>query len=367
MTFRRALLAGFSTALLLGLAWGCSAADSKGEFPANSGGSNGIGEAGNDEQTLSPGGSSQTDDGGLVLNRLCGKEPSCVPDRFDACASYAPPVIPPSDDASLAPDVSLPSEAGAAGDQSVGGASAGLRAGESGATGESGASGAAGQTSSPAEGGSGGAAPGVVPKFGCQVQRVVGAPRAVVSECAVVGFGGANAPCLTSADCQAGFGCVGDQNSGLCQQYCCQSGDQCKQGTYCAERSMRDATTNALAKGASDPSSLLIPVCVPAENCDLSAPYPCTEGTQCACKASTACLVVRSDGTSTSTCAVPGTGKVGGACPCAWGHVCSAVTNQCLKLCYTRGAASCGTGQCQSASDLPDGWGVCVGGTLGGG
>ncbi len=129
---------------------------------------------------------------------------------------------------------------------------------------------------------------------------------------------------------------------------------------------MRDATINALAKGASTArASLLIPVCVHAENCDLSAPYPCPRGSECACKSGTACLVVRSDGTT--TCAVPGTGKVGEACPCAWGHVCSAATNQCLELCYTRDSGTCGDGKCQAASELPDGWGVCVGVTPGGG
>jgi hypothetical protein len=124
---------------------------------------------------------------------------------------------------------------------------------------------------------------------------------------------------------------------------------------------LRDATINSLAKDSTDTSStLLIPVCVSAENCDLSAPYPCTAGMQCACKTGTACLVVRSDGTT--TCAVPGKGKVGEPCPCAWGEVCSAATNQCLQLCYTRGTPSCATGKCQAASELPEGWGVCVGG-----
>ncbi|MET0795648.1 MAG: hypothetical protein ABW061_29290, partial [Polyangiaceae bacterium] len=224
------------------------------------------------------------------------------------------------------------------------------------------AAGAAGASGASGEGGGAGAAPVDAAKYGCQVQRIADAPSTVTSECGIVGPGGANAPCLTSGDCQAGFGCVGDQNAGLCQAYCCESADNCTQGKYCAERSLRDAVINALPTGSTDVSSrLLIPVCVPAENCDLGAPFPCTEGTQCACKSGTACLVVRSDGTT--TCAVPGAGKVGDACPCAWGHVCSAATNQCLQLCYTRGPASCGNGKCQSASELPDGWGVCVGAT----
>ena len=186
------------------------------------------------------------------------------------------------------------------------------------------------------------------------------------SSCALAGLGGENAPCLTANDCRPGLGCVGDQNAGLCQRYCCQDADDCEPGTYCAERPMRDAVVNEIPKGASTARvSLLIPVCAHAENCDLGAPYPCPKGSQCACAPGTACLVVRSDGTT--TCAVPGTGKVGEACPCAWGHVCSAASNQCLELCNTRDGQSCGDGKCQAASELPAGWGVCVGVTLGGG
>ena len=368
MTARRASLAVFSTALLLGLAWGCSAADNSRDFSPANGGGNSIGEGGNNEQVLLPDSGTSGPDSGIVLNPLCGKSPSCVPDLVQSCATYIPP---PSDDASPPGD---PSTAGQSGEGGTGGeagarpvAGGGGGGGASGATdgGAAGAGGVAGEAGAGGAGGQAGAPMAEQPKFGCQVQRVEDSPTSVVSQCAVVGLGGDSAPCLTSSDCQAGFGCVGDQNSGLCQQYCCQTGDRCAQGTYCAERPLRDAATNAAAKGGASAATLLIPVCVPAENCDLNAPYPCTEGTQCACKSGTACLVVRSDGTT--TCATPGAGKVGEACPCAWGHVCSAATNQCLKLCYTRGAASCGDGKCQSASELPDGWGVCVGATSSGG
>ena len=123
---------------------------------------------------------------------------------------------------------------------------------------------------------------------------------------------------------------------------------------------MRDAVVNGQAQGSGDTSTApKIPVCVPAVNCDLSEPFPC-KGSQCACTGDTACLVVRADGTT--TCAVPGSGKAGDTCPCAWGYVCSAATNQCLQLCYTRDTTTCGNGKCQSASELPDGWGVCIGG-----
>ena len=357
MTFRRALLAAFSTALLLGLAWGCSAADTSGGASLGGAGTNGILEAGNDEQVLTTEAGPQ-DSGQLAHNSLCGKEAYfCVPDSPMSCDRYTPPPVAPPEDASQSPDVTTPSaQAGASGEGGAGGESA---AGAPGG-GASGVGGAAGEAGSAGAAGAAGAPPSLPPKYSCQVQRADSAPKVPFSACALAGAGGEDAPCLTSNDCQAGLGCVGDQNAGLCQKYCCQDADACESGTYCADRPMRDRTTNLLPKGPSNNSaSLLIPVCVHAENCDLSAPYPCPRGSDCACKSGTACLVVRSDGTT--TCAVPGTGKAGEACPCAWGNICSAATSQCLKLCLTRDSQSCGDGKCQSASELPDGWGVCVG------
>lgn len=370
---RRALLAAISTALLMGLAWGCAASSvGNGDRPAGGGGSPGIGEAGTDAQFIQPEGSVGDADGTLGLNPLCGKAPLsvCVPDLVTACRHYVPPAR--DIDASVSSSSSSNSNGGATGADQAAGASGEAGAAGQGSGGMSGAAGAAG--ASPDAGAAGAVAVvgaagatggGSLSFFGCQVQRAaVGAK--VVAQCDVAvpdltghhgGPGGIDGPCLTSNDCQAGLGCVGDQKSGLCEQYCCKDADSCGKGTYCAERPMRDALTNARGAASRAP---MIPVCVPAENCDLSTPYPCGDAAQCACSAGTACVVVRSDGTT--TCAVPGAGVAGESCPCAWGHVCSAATAQCLKLCFTRGAPSCGTGKCQSSAELPDGWGVCIGG-----
>jgi hypothetical protein len=348
------VLAVFSTALLLGLAWGCSASSNSRPSGGGSGGNPGIGEAGNDEQVVRPG-SGDAGEGSLGLNPLCGKAPRCVPDDPGACSRYAPPA--PLADASVDGDGAPSAQAGQSGEggaagESSAGAGGMSAAGAAGASGEAGAAGASGAPS------------GVVPLFSCQVQRSADAPQTVVAQCAVVGSGGVNAPCLSSSDCgwdaqHGALGCVGDASSGLCEPYCCKGDDTCAVGSYCAERPLRDALVNEAGQSA---PTVMIPVCVPAQNCDLSTPYPCPAGTECACKSDTACVVVRADGTT--TCAVPGVGKVGDACPCAWGHVCSVATNQCLKLCYTRGTPSCGTGTCQASADLPDGWGVCVGSSL---
>ncbi len=346
LSLKRLLLGVVSSSALLALAYGCAASSDDDVGSSNGGGSGGMSEAGLAERVLGSDTSPQ-DDGSLRLNPLCGHDPQCVPDDYLACAGYVLPQLPSSG----APTTSQAGAAGATGDggssssdnvgSGFGGNMSATLPDDGGSGGATGASGAAGAPSA---------------RFGCQVQRAVAAPASVVSQCGVVGLGGSNAPCLTSSDCQAGFGCIGDQSSGLCQRYCCQDADACGPGTYCAERPLRDAVINA--QGATG-HSLVIPVCVPAENCDLGAPYPCPAGLSCTCGKGTACLVVRADGTT--TCAVPGSGKVGDRCPCAWGHVCSAATDQCLKLCYTRDAAACGTGKCQSATELPDGWGVCVG------
>lgn len=330
--------------VILGLAWGCSAPNDQMSGPAASGGANGLLEAGLSDQTLASDGMSMADAGPFHLNALCGANSPCVPDDFMACASYAPPSAPAA-------------AAGATGSGAAPSTGGGANANK----GDAGAGGASGATGRGADAGSGGDVNVVLPTvYGCQPQRAADPKASVLSQCALAGVGGNNAPCLTSSDCQPGFGCVGDQTSGLCQRYCCQDADACEADTYCAERPMRDAIVNGQARGSGDTSSApMIPVCVAAVNCDLAEAYPCT-GKQCACTDGTACLVVRSDGTT--TCAVPGNGKAGDTCPCASGFVCSAATDRCLELCYTRGAATCGSGKCQSASELPDGWGVCIGG-----
>jgi hypothetical protein len=363
MNFRRALFAAFSSALLLGLAWGCTAADNSGDVTPGGVGTGGSTELGNDASVIQV--DSPRDAGDIGQNPLCGKI-MCVPDSPISCVNFTPPAA-ASEDGGEGDDAQVSGQAGGSGEGGFGGESAVVvipgAAGEGGTrgAGEGGAHSSAdgGASGALAEGGTAGAAgaldtPSKPSKYGCQVQRIETGSSEVSSRCALAGTGAENAPCLTASDCQPGLGCVGDENAGLCQKYCCQDAEECERGTYCAARPMRDSTINT-----SGAPTLMIPVCAHADNCDLSVPYPCPKGSECACKGGTACTVVRSDGTT--TCAVPGAGKLGDACPCAWGYVCSAASNRCLQLCYTRDSNACGTGKCQAASELPDGWGVCVG------
>src|SRR5262249_17840095 len=157
-----------------------------------------------------------------------------------------------------------------------------------------------------------------------------------------------------AADCAPGLACVSEGGAGRCLPYCCDIATTCTSGSYCAERPLLKAATD-------DPTSEPphVPVCVPADNCSLEEQYPCPKG-DCRCKDDPACMVVRDDGTT--ACVKPGTGQQGDPCPCAWNHVCSSVTQRCVKICNTDPTKTdCGEQKCQASSELPPNFGVCVG------
>lgn len=183
----------------------------------------------------------------------------------------------------------------------------------------------------------------------CHVRRQGGGR---VSRCEPAGSGERGDPCTSSGDCAPGFGCIASGNAGACLPYCCAGGEDCEQGSYCAERPLRDD----VVPGVPD---LRVPVCVAADNCKLGEEFPC-EGSGCTCEPDETCTIVRPNGTT--SCVVPGTGQAGQACPCAPGHVCSQGTNKCLKLCGINSAGDdCPNGACQAVDGFPQGYGVCVG------
>jgi len=299
-------------------------------------------------------------DSGLMddLNVLCGDmgAGSCVPDIGNACRDYIPP---------------KPGAGGAggeggsagAGSTSTGGAGAGGEPGgeggmNGGAPAQGGASsagasnGGAGAGGEGGEGGNGSPDPGGLAAYGCQVTRP---NNQLLRQCVPAGTGKVNAPCFTAADCAPSFACVTENDAGRCLPYCCDQNSNCTSGTFCAERPLRKAASDM--SGAEPPH---VPVCVAADACSLEDQFPCPAGTDCRCKGDTACMVVRDDGTT--TCMKPGTGQQGEACPCAWNHVCSSVTHQCIKICRTDPTkADCGAQKCQASSELPQNFGVCVG------
>lgn len=311
----------------------------------------------------------------IGLDPLCGVG-DCVPDDAESCTDFTP-------SAGAAGAAGGGGEGGAVGASTAsGGAEAGNEAGAGSAV--AGQSGAAGATDGAGTGGAGegngssgaggaggdgstsgssgasfddagagrssGGAASVGSGYGC---RVAYDGPSVTSTCGVVGPGGLDDPCVARGDCQAGFACVGSGMAGRCRPYCCVGSDSCQlPGTYCAPRPLRDESLDTENQNN-------VPVCVRAENCSLAEPYPCPDQQDCTCAEGTACSVVASDGTT--SCVPPGVGTTDQACPCAWGYVCSPSSQVCKKLCSTSSnSPGCGSGRCQDATYLPDGWGQCV-------
>jgi len=361
MTKSRLLAAG---ALFLSFAWlfagGCSSStpdNANGPRAGNTGGSGGGGQVdptkGTPDATGIAGGMNSN------LNPLCGATGNCLlPDNDSACRGYVPPV-PGAAGAGGGEGIAVGAGGESAGGVATGGDNAGgVAAGGDSAGGVGGMSdGAPAQGGAPAagaggEGGNANPDPGGLAPYSCQVTRL----NDVISrQCVAAGSGKVNAPCFSAADCAPSLACVTENDAGRCLPYCCDQNSNCTSGSFCAERPLR--------KAASDLSSAEpphVPVCVPADACSLEDQFPCPNGSECRCKGDTACMVVRDDGTT--TCLKPGTGQQGEACPCAWNHVCSSVTHQCIKICRTDPTKDdCGAQKCQASSELPQNFGVCVG------
>jgi len=209
----------------------------------------------------------------------------------------------------------------------------------------------------------------------CRVQSQDGEP---VTVCAPAGPNRLDEPCFSASDCQAGYACIGAGLTGRCRPYCCHGPSSCDtlSGTYCAPQAQR---VNGDDESPEEP--LIVPVCIPADDCDLTDPYPCAAGRSCGCPDGKACLVVRTADASqnplgSTACIEPGPGKLGDFCPiegrpprpgqpapkiCGHGLVCSRATGRCIQLCSTLGVGinDC-PGRCQASPALPAGWGVCI-------
>jgi hypothetical protein len=213
--------------------------------------------------------------------------------------------------------------------------------------------GGTGGTGGGGNGGSGGAGGAAGQQLGCQLmlENDVAAPV-----CGPVGGFGPDGPCQGVSDCIAGYGCaLNETQTGTCRQYCCGHIEDCAQDTYCQPQPMLEA--------ADAGSPVMIPVCIPATDCQLLTDE---------CGAGLTCTIVREDGTT--SCVEPGAGEAGdpcwciaGDCSCAAGFVCSMLSNQCKKLCHVgMDVADCGEGAiCQGGSmGLPANIGICVGGNF---
>lgn len=354
--------------LLMSFAWalasGCSSANRDGNGADGPSGGTMPAEGGDGATIITPPTAGTGGSTGSNLNPLCGDGPAqCLPDNPDTCDNYEPSEDPPS-------AAGAGGEAGEGGGANAGGASGQSEGGSpnepSGGVGGQAQGGApqGGQSSGgvPSGGAGEGGDSSIEPPamFGCQVIRV---GNQLERKCQVAGDGAINAPCFSAADCRAGLACVSEGEAGRCLQYCCAGDGNCSEGTYCADQPLRKPSSDT---SSSEPPR--VPVCVPADGCSLEDKFPCPDGSECRCKGDTACMVVRADGTT--TCRVPGTGLQGDPCatslsasaPCAWNHVCSSVTQKCVKICHLDPAKDeCAPQKCQASSELPQNFGVCVG------
>jgi hypothetical protein len=362
-------LGALVTSFALPLAGGCSSAgndDNNGSGSGGSGGSssNVAGTSVNMPNAGQPGAGSGSD-----VHPLCGTG-TCKPDDASACRNYEPPNSGGADQGG-APGSG--GQSGQGGESAGQGGQAGQGAAADGGVGGdgSGSAGAGNGGESPGGAGAGGIGAGgaaagagggggegglgepIEPsQYSCQVVRQNNQP---LRQCELAGTGKENAPCFSATDCSAGLACVTEGEVGRCLFYCCSLSGACGPGTYCAERQQRTASGNSTN---AEPAP--VPVCVPADACSLDEDYPC-EGKDCRCKPGTACMVVRN---GTTTCLEPGTGQQGDACPCAWNHLCSSATNECVKICHidaTEDESDCGNQKCQASAELPPNFGVCVG------
>lgn len=176
--------------------------------------------------------------------------------------------------------------------------------------------------------------------------------KTVVAQCMPVGAFNEGEVCMTQGDCGAGLGCAVDPNgNALCRSYCCGDAELCPKNTFCDAQMMK--------LGDASPSSAAMPVCIPASNCELLNDVD-------SCDPGLTCTIVRQDGTT--SCVVPGAGKLNEACPCAAGFICSKLLGTCLKLCRIgQDNIDCGpNASCQAGSNAyyPAGIGTCVGGSI---
>lgn len=352
---KRTRLIAFS--LLMSSCWalsgGCMASNgSSGNVGGSSsnGGAPGGGSGGSNV-VITPGSSGSGGTNQAALDPLCGvadETGDCVPDDASACRDYSPPASAGGAGGSAGESGGGQNAGGQGGAPSHEGGQAGAVFMDGGASQGGAAGGAAGAGG---EGGQDSQQPPELASYSCQVTSQ---NNLLTRQCVRAGAGVANAPCFGAADCAPSFACVTDGEAGRCLPYCCAASTSCAAGTYCAEQPLRRSQS-----AATSPSTPRVPVCVPADGCSLEDKFPCPAGDDCRCTGDTACMVVRHDGTT--ACVKPGSGQQGDACPCAWNHICSSVTQQCAKICRTDSDSDCGTQKCQASAELPPNFGVCVG------
>ena len=205
--------------------------------------------------------------------------------------------------------------------------------------------------------------PPLLPDWGVETSADAGvskdlfACRPGSAQCSLAGTGLAGDSCASDASCSAGHLCVQDntveidsssESVGRCRRVCCSGVDACDASEACIGRKQANW-------GGS------VPVCEPIRNCQLSSSVSCANSQfgceQQECGLGDTCSVVSEMGET--SCIPAGQGRNNDACPCQAGYFCSASSNSCVPMCELS-KDECGDGKCQSVSNFPEGWGLCV-------
>jgi hypothetical protein len=283
-------------------------------------------------------------DAGVVATDTESEAPSNGADA----SVVLPPGASQSDAGSILPSEPVEDEPGNA-ETSSAEASAGEAGGDETSSDET----SSGETSS--DEASSGEVPAPLETHSCQIDRQSGTMSV---GCALAGTGADSAPCTSSRDCVAGFGCVGEAGAGQCLKFCCEGNSVCSAldgrdvaaSHFCDDRPLLSANTG-------NSGTVDVPVCVVAEQCDLAEPYPCPAGASCTCTEGKVCTVV--NGRGATGCREPGEGLLDDDCPCAAGFFCHPVENTCKQLCDLEHPETCGDSICQANANFQQGWGLC--------
>jgi hypothetical protein len=202
----------------------------------------------------------------------------------------------------------------------------------------------------------------------CRIRRASPGSSNIELACESTGQIRPGGACVATTDCVAGSTCVADPLAPVCRRYCCDGPNSCPAGTYCTTRNTHVTTT----QNGNYEAGATVPVCLPADNCNLSEPYPCPADQKCLCTSDEACMIVRAGGLT--SCVPPPKSNAPqcrsdtGVSLCSPGYVCALTISKCLKLCKLgtnkavdggdQSGCSAGT-SCQASNDVPSGWGVC--------
>lgn len=176
------------------------------------------------------------------------------------------------------------------------------------------------------------------PQCGCTGSQKCDVSGSGVTSCGPIGNAPPYGACTSDANCQTGYGCVGN----VCMQYCAKENDPSCGGMVDACRHLADGNQKSI------PGAFACFSCDPVDPQRSAVPYATCDG-KCVPTVDGRGGCITSDngaGTQGSSCA-NSTGQVD-ASLCAPGFLCETEMKKCVKFCHIGGTGECATGSCTS-------------------